>query len=162
MAVELFAVLDLPSSILDPRSSILDPRSSSPSFPVPVKILDIPFRRHRKGPSGGRTPAALTLVAALIYPVGPRIRLQFDRAIDVGGRDGSQIIVDAGDITSLVYVATGSATLLDPATVEIELVETGPTEGVQMLLTASATNRIVATDDGGTWAGCTDLVLPFP
>jgi hypothetical protein len=120
-----------------------------------------PQRYARLGPPPA-PPVALTLVAAAIYPVGPRIRLQFDRAIEVGGRDGSQIIVDAGDITSLVYVATGPATLIDPATVEIELVETGPTEGIQMLLTATAATGIVAADDGGTWAGCTDLVLPFP
>ena len=38
----------------------------------------------------------------------------------------------------------------------------GSTSVPDQELTVAADNGIVAVDDGGTWAGCTDLVLPYP
>src|SRR5436190_23773524 len=102
---------------------------------MPVTIPDILFRRRRNHHPVVQAPPALTLVSAFLLTEGPKVSLRFDRAINLDDRDGSQIVVDGGDATSHVYVATGPATLVDPMTVEITLVQTGPSPGVQMLLT---------------------------
>jgi hypothetical protein len=105
---------------------------------------------------------ALTLVQAT-YPtdVVGSIDLKFDRAINIDGLDGTQIIVKDGVISGLVNdVAFGE--LRDPQTVRLYL------EGIEdysipnELLTATGASGIVAVDDGGTWAGVSELPLPYP
>ena len=126
--------------------------------PPPVKY---PRRRRRRlRPRSSPPPAALTLASAI--ETEGVLTLAFDRAIDIGALDGSQIIVDDGAITGTQWQAVGAATLIDPATVEIGLVEVGPWAGPDMRLSATAGTGIVAADDGGTWAGVSDLELPFP
>ncbi|HEV2296749.1 MAG TPA: hypothetical protein VGR35_23105 [Tepidisphaeraceae bacterium] len=89
------------------------------------------------------------------------VTLTFDRAIDVAGLVGSAIVVeDAG--AGLRFEATGLVTIIDPQTVRIGLGETGPSGTAENTLTASGGTGIVAVDDGGMWAGVTELVLPFP
>jgi len=52
--------------------------------------------------------------------------------------------------------------MCDPdAIVEITLVPIGTASGA-LRISATAASGIVAVDDGGTWAGVTDLGLPFP
>ncbi len=107
-------------------------------------------------------PAALVLVAAT-YAESTWVQLTFDRPIDVAGLIGSAITVDDGDLTATRWEATGpSVTMIDPATVRIELVEFDPFAGVGILLDATGGSGIVAVDDGGTWAGVSDVALPFP
>jgi hypothetical protein len=128
--------------------------------PTPPK-----YRKHHVLPKRTPptpTPAALTLLEAVyLNDDGPYVRLKFDRAIDLSGLDGAQIDVKDGIDLGVEFLATGTATLLDPQTVRIDLVTVGDYSGDD-LLTASASNGIVAVDDGGTWAGVTNLGLPWP
>ncbi len=106
--------------------------------------------------------AALTLVAA-VYQEAAWVQLTFDRPIDVVGLIGSAITVDDGDLTATRWEATGpSVTMIDPATVRIELTEFDPFGGGGILLDATSASGIVAVDDGGAWAGMSDVELPFP
>ena len=122
-----------------------------------------PFRRRRGRPTR-RPPGAgaLTLVAAVIVDDdGPGVRLDFDRPIDVSGLDASQVTVQDTGGTGVAYVGTGAVDTPAPNAVVVGLAETGVAAGPTRM-TATAATGIVAVDDGGTWAGVTDLGLPFP
>jgi hypothetical protein len=106
-------------------------------------------------------PRGLTLVQAY-YDSGNFIELTFDRAIDAWSADGSQIVVDDGVNEFQRFAATGWVMMVDSVTVDMGLVAIGPPTGPHIRLTAGAQTGIVAIDDGGTWAGVTDLGLPFP
>jgi hypothetical protein len=60
------------------------------------------------------------------------------------------------------YDAAGPATLFTPQTVQVPLVSGVLYFGAGTRLSAPATTGIVAADDGGAWAGVSNLVLPFP
>ncbi len=51
--------------------------------------------------------------------------------------------------------------ILNPTTIIVSLEETGPAPLPSVTLSATALTRIVAVDDGGTWAGVSGLALPF-
>ena len=124
----------------------------------------IPFRRRRRRAAAAAPPAppaALVLVAA-IYDAGAAVTLTFDRAIDIAGLDGSVIIVEDGVHAEYRYAGTVGATLLSPATVQIELAGVEEFVGPGIQLDAGAANGIVAVDDGGAWGGASDVELPFP
>jgi hypothetical protein len=124
------------------------------------------FRRHRRIKPRAETqappPAALTLVAAAYDNDSVTLTLTFDRAIDIAGIVGGDVIVNDADITGNLYEATGPATLTSPTTVRIELNGVGEATGTGVRLSAGSANGIVAEDDGGTWAGVADVELPFP
>jgi hypothetical protein len=52
--------------------------------------------------------------------------------------------------------------LTGAATVKLILQVIGGASGGRVLLTATALTGIVAAGDGGTWAGVTELELPYP
>ena len=89
------------------------------------------------------------------------LTLEFDRPIAVGGFQGSAVIVRDGTANNTEYEGTAPATLIGPARVLIPLTAVGGAFGPEITLSASALSGIVAVDDGGTWAGVSDLVLPF-
>lgn len=89
------------------------------------------------------------------------LTLTFDRAIDISAMVGSAIIVDDNLTTHLKWAANGAATLSDPRTVHVVLGLIGPAGGSGVALSAVAGNGIVASNDGGAWAGVTGLALPF-
>src|SRR5687767_5650602 len=129
----------------------------------PPTITPAPRRVHRKRRAAAKAPAAaLTLLEAAFDEVAQTLRLTFDRAIDVAGLAAGQLVVSDGSMTGTQYEGAGPGTLDGPAAVVIALLELGPTEDPGTLLTAGPANGIVAIDDGGTWAGATDLPLPFP
>ena len=117
-------------------------------------------KRRRTQPTPP-TPVALVLVSA-IYDAGAAVTLTFDRAIDIAGLDGSVIIVEDGVSSQFRYAGTAGATLLAPATVQIELAGVEEFVGPDVRLNVGITNGIVAIDDGGTWLGASDVELPFP
>ena len=104
----------------------------------------------------------LTLVSAAYDNDSVTLTLTFDRAIDIAGLVGGDVIVNDADITGNLYEATGPATLTSPTTVRIELNGVGEATGTGVRLSAGSANGIVAEDDGGTWAGVADVELPFP
>ena len=130
----------------------------------PPTFTPAPRRAHRKrrAATPATPPAALTLLEAAFDEVAQTLRLTFDRAIDVVGLAAGQLVVSDGSMTGTPYEGAGPGTLDGPAAVVIALLELGPTEDPGTLLTATASTGIVAVDDGGAWAGVTDLPLPFP
>jgi len=130
---------------------------------VPLIFRRRPGRTTKKRADAPAPPAAaLVLVEAAFDETAPTIRLTFDRAIDIDGLVGSQIVVDDGAMTGTRYEAVGEANLDGPDGVFIQLLEVGPAQNAGTVLTASAGTGIVAVDDGGTWAGATDVALPYP
>lgn len=116
-------------------------------------------RRHRAAPA---SPVAALMLVSATCEEGSWVRLGFDRAIDIAGLVGSQITVDDGSSTAMRYDATGTATLISPTVVQIELVSLGEWTEPGLTLNATAGTGIVAVDDGGEWAGVVALPLPFP
>jgi hypothetical protein len=130
-------------------------------FPPPKE-----FRRRRKRSKRPATnptppPAALVLVAASFSTGdGAIMRLTFDRAIDVGNVDTSQIVLRDGMFLHQQLVGN-EVTVVDPTTIDLSMMATGPTGIAVQLLTASAMTGIVAVDNGGTWPGITNAELPI-
>ncbi|MGB7159619.1 MAG: hypothetical protein WBD40_16245 [Tepidisphaeraceae bacterium] len=126
--------------------------------------LQPPRRRSR---SKRRTtqpmpPVALTLVAASYDKDLSCVDLAFDRAIDIGAMDVTSVAVDDDTFRGLRLAGFETPVLLNPTTVRVSLNEVGGAMQPGVHLTTGAGNGIVAVDDGGTWAGATDLLLPFP
>jgi hypothetical protein len=130
-------------------------------------IIPQPIRRDRRKrralASSEPVPPGqeLILESAVFDSDTVTVTLTFDRAIDIAGLVGGDIIVNDADITGNLYEATGAATVLSPATVRIELNGVGESTGTGVRLSAGAGNGIVAVDDGAMWGGVSDLELPF-
>jgi len=123
----------------------------------------IPFRRRRK--AGGAVqapPAALTLVSATYDIETESVILSFDRAVDVAAYDPAAITVQDGEFAAGLFVGSGPATVVNPTTIQVFLEQIGSPTVSDVELWATAGTGIVAVDDGGTWAGVTAVVLPFP
>jgi hypothetical protein len=73
------------------------------------------------------------------------------------------VSVDDGPLTGSTWRGLASpGTLTAPDTVRIELEEVGPAGGAETVLNVTNGSGIVAANDGGTWAGASDLELPYP
>ena len=121
------------------------------------------FRRRRgraKGVAAAVPGAALVLTEAIYNGGISFVVFQFDRAVNTAGLDGAQIRVD-DQPSGYWYLATGGVSVLSPNSFQILLTLGGSTTGSAVLLNVGAGNGIVAVNDGGTWAGATNLVLPF-
>ena len=131
-------------------------------IPVPPIFRKRTRRKKQRRAPGPTPPVALVLVSA-IYDSGiPKVRLTFDRAIDLSGYDGTAVVVDDESDTFNAFQGTGGAFPIGANAVDIFLVDPTVPTGPGTTLTATAANGIVAVDDGGTWAGCISLTLPFP
>ena len=100
------------------------------------------------------------LVAAGYEPTA-WVDLAFDRAVDVGGIDPSAVRVWDGPDTFL-YAGVGAVELVSPTTVRVFVTGVEDFAGEGVTMTVGSDNGIVAADDGGAWAGVTDLPLPWP
>ena len=69
--------------------------------------------------------------------------------------------VDDGTYASSSYLCSRSASLVDPQTVQVGLDRMTDDSEPGVFLSTQGSTGIVAVDDGGTWAGCSELVLPF-
>src|SRR5688500_3188383 len=144
------------------HSSLIIPHSAFP-LPMPIVVHNIPFIRSRKrGETPAPTPpgAPLVLVSAS-WEVGGAVTVTFDRAVDVSGIVPAALVVNDGP-TGFTY--QGISLLEQPTaqTLAVECSGTSEYEGPSVMLNVSSVIGIVAADDGGTWAGVTDLELPFP
>jgi hypothetical protein len=128
-------------------------------------VPEIPPRRHRKTTPPSVPPAppvALLLVAASYDIETQSVTLAFDRAVDAAAYDPAAITVQDGLYAGGLFVGSGPATVINPTTIQVFLEQVGSPTVSDVELSATALTGIVATDDGGTWAGVTGLVLPFP
>jgi hypothetical protein len=98
---------------------------------------------------------------AASYETATLVRLTFDRPINAAGIVAGQMTVDDGPFEGRRFVSTAGVDVVDPVTIDVALIEVGMAAGADVILTAGAGTGIVAVDDGGTWDGVTDLVLPF-
>ena len=122
------------------------------------------FRKRRGRPkrsAPATQPVALVLVSATLDLSGPSVTLAFDRAIDIAGIVPAQVLVDDAVTAGYRFAGSGTVVLVNAVTVQVELVDVGPSVQPGVHLDASAGTGIVAVDDGGTWGGVTNLELPF-
>jgi hypothetical protein len=104
---------------------------------------------------------ALNLVAATYDTDDFSVVLAFDRAVDASGLDAAQVMLDDGVYAAGSFVGSGPATVINPTTIRVFHEEIGGPTVPDVELSATALTGIVAVDDGGTWAGVTNVVLPL-
>jgi hypothetical protein len=103
----------------------------------------------------------LVLVSASYDENVPMVFLTFDRAVDVSAFVASQVIVNDGSIAPGIWGGVGAAGILSPMQIAVSLDRLGDAPLGPVMLTATALTGLKAVDDGGTWAGVTDVGLPF-
>ena len=125
-----------------------------------VIIPPIPARRARK-----TTPPApkqtLVLVSASYDDTIPMVFLTFDRAVDASVFVVGAVSVNDGSIAPGLYVGAGVPGIESPTVISVVLERLGDTPAGPVTLSATALTGIVAVDDGGTWAGVSDVGLPY-
>ena len=123
-------------------------------------IPPIPARRVRK-----TTPPApkqtLVLVSASYDDTIPMVFLVFDRAVDASVFVVGAVTVIDGSIAPGVYGGAGAFGIESPTTLSVVLERLGDAPVGPVTLSATALSGLTAVDDGGTWAGVTDVGLPF-
>ena len=102
----------------------------------------------------------LVLVAANYDTTVLELFLTFDRAIDITSIDVGAFIVHDGEDGNVV-AGFGTPDIGTPNQVLVYMAWVGDYGGPDLRMTAGAGNGIVAADDGGVWAGVTDMVMPF-
>src|SRR4051794_18685898 len=125
-----------------------------------VIIPKIAFRGSRRKPVVTHAPPApLTIVSASFDSAVPSASITFDREIDISAIVPTAFVINDDLITGNQYTCMEFGASHDgPETVVLNLQVIGSAEGGQVRLNASAANGIVASDDGGTFAGVVNLV----
>jgi hypothetical protein len=101
------------------------------------------------------------LVSANYDETVPILSLVFDREIDASGFVASQVVVHDGSINMGVYGGVGPAIIEAPSRFSVALTRLADAPLAPTTLSATALTGLVAVDDGGTWAGVSDVGLPF-
>jgi hypothetical protein len=91
----------------------------------------------------------------------PMLTLTFDRAIDASAFVAAQVVVNDGSFDNGVYGGVGPAIVDSPTTIGVALEFLASTPPAPVTLNATALTGLRAVDDGGTWAGVSDVGLPF-
>jgi hypothetical protein len=118
-------------------------------FNIPLKASDMPL-----APSEGG-------VGEADRAGQPGLTLVFDRAINASAFVASQVVVSDGSINNAVYAGVVPATVEGPTRISVALAFLAAAPSAPVTLTATALTGLVAADDGGTWAGVSELGLPF-
>jgi hypothetical protein len=118
-----------------------------------------PVRRRRKGVQFSGPPAGPMLVG-VSYEASGAMQLRFDRAVDVSGADTTKIVVSDASLGQMLR-GTGAAGQQTGEDAIVFLEPVGPSVGTGVRLSASVGNGIVAIDNGGAWAGVSDVEIPF-
>ena len=119
----------------------------------------VPHRRPRT-PAPTAPPQTLVLVSASYDESVPAVFLTFDRAVDAAAFVAAQVIVNDGSIAPGIWGGVGPAGILSPVQIAVGLQRLGDAPLGPVMLSATASTGLVAVD-GGTWAGVTDVGLPF-
>lgn len=122
-----------------------------------------PPARRRGTKTRAKKPAPLTLQSAT-FNEGGWVRLTFDRPVNaasVAAMVVTSVVVEDGD-TGDRFQGSGTPALFSPTTVQVNLTSTGPTPVPDTRLTAGPATKLAAADDGGAWAGVSNVRLPFP
>jgi hypothetical protein len=106
-------------------------------------------------------PQTLVLVSASYDDTIPMVFLTFDRAVDASALVVSAVTVKDGSIAPGLYGGDGPPGIESPTVISIVLARLGDTPAGPVTLSATALTGLVAVDDGGTWAGVSDVGLPF-
>jgi hypothetical protein len=106
-------------------------------------------------------PAPLVFVSGIVDPGSYAVFLSFDRPIDIADVDVTQFTLDLA-AGGLALVGSGAASYNGSNGIRVPMVVSGSYGGSDNRVSAAAGNGIVAVDDGGTWAGCSDVELPYP
>jgi len=126
-------------------------------------VLKIPIQYQKRRDFKPRIiappPVALVLSAAS-YVSGVSLTLTFSRAINVAGLSPTQITFR--DATQERTYRAGTVSTPSANVAQFTLVQIGMFAGGGYLLNATASNGIVATNDGSAWAGVANRSLPFP
>src|SRR5260221_11387046 len=125
-------------------------------------ITYLPAKRKGRGRPAEAAPLqTLVLVSASYDESVPAVFLTFDRAVDAGGFVAAQVIVNDGSIAPGIWGGVGLAGILSPVQIAVTLERLGDAPVGPVMLSATALTGLVAVDDGGTWAGVSDVGLPF-
>lgn len=103
---------------------------------------------------------ALTLMAAEYDGATTSLLLTFDRPIDISALVGDRIVVEDMVLNEARF-RVNSGVLETPVTLRAALGAFDLASEPGVHLTATAQTGIVAADDGGTWAGVSNVALPF-
>jgi hypothetical protein len=125
--------------------------NTMPVSTIPAKPR---VRRTRKPVATTTTPVALMLVAAAYDFMNGTLTLTFDRAIDLAGLDGSQVLVFDAVESGRRYDAGAGVEILSPVSVRLSLNDLAEATGTGVTLEASSLNGIVAAGDGARGRGC--------
>jgi hypothetical protein len=115
----------------------------------------------RKGPPPAPPLQTLVLVEAIYDEGSLTLFLTFDRAVDASAFVAGQVTVIDGVFNATKFGGVGAATILSPTQIGVALEWVDDAEPGVITLSASALTGIVAVDDGGTWAGVSDVGLPY-
>lgn len=129
-------------------------------MPVPQSVVPAKARVRRKRRQAPVAPPPALPLTAVEYHESGWVRLTFGRAIDIAAMVVGTVVVDDGD-QGYQFVGTGTPTLTGPATVQVPLANHGTTPSLDTTLTVAPCNGVVAADDGGTFAGVSNVVIPF-
>ena len=138
-----------------------------PDAPTTIPVFSFQPRKpsHRRPrptvPPDAAPPATLTLVSAYYDENEAILTLAFDRAVDASGLSAAQIMVADGSFNAHTYAGSGAAVVVSPTTIQVTLAITGAAAAGPVTMDASALTGLTAVDDGGTWAGVSELGLPF-
>jgi hypothetical protein len=132
------------------------------SLDSPMLLRQTLNYRRRAGVAKPRKALqTLVLVSANYDETVPVLSLIFDRAIDASAFVAAQVVVIDGSTNNAVYRGVGPATVEGPTRIDVALEFVEAAALAPVTLTASAFTGLTAVDDGGTWAGVTDVGLPF-
>jgi len=134
--------------------------------PVPTLPSFIPRKPNKYKPRvpvvpPPAPPQTLVLVSASYDENVPVLTLVFDRPIDAAAFVAAQVSVNDGSFDNGLYGGVGPAIIDSPTTISVNLELRSPAAPAPVTLSATAATGLRAVDDGGTWAGVSDLALPY-
>jgi hypothetical protein len=126
-----------------------------------LRQVPLIYRRRAGVAKPRKAPQTLVLVSASYDDTIPMVFLTFDRAVNASALVVAAVTVNDGSIAPGLYGGDGPPGIESPTTISIALARLSDTPVGPVTLSASALTGLKAVDDGGTWAGVSELGLPF-